>query len=89
MAIQEWSDLAQRKEVPLERALAAYDMFILRDREGDFDEVCKSGHLTQLGVDIASRYLHAWTISQRRSEMSTPSCWSKAHVKKPSVLPLI
>ena len=41
MAIQEWSDLAEGKEVSLERALGAYDMFVLRGREGDFDEVCR------------------------------------------------
>jgi len=39
MAIKEWADLADRAEVSLERALAAFDMFVLHDREGDFDEV--------------------------------------------------
>lgn len=39
MAIEEWAKLQDGQEVPLERALAAFDMFILREGEGDFDDV--------------------------------------------------
>ena len=39
MAIQEWAKLREGHSVPLERALAAYDMLVLHDREGDFDGV--------------------------------------------------
>jgi hypothetical protein len=39
MAIEEWVKLKAGKSVPLERALAAYDMLVLHDREGDFDDV--------------------------------------------------
>lgn len=39
MAIEEWAKLRDGHEVPLERALAAFDMFILREGEGDFDDV--------------------------------------------------
>lgn len=39
MAIQEWSTLRNNGLLPLERALTCFDMFILGDREGDFDYV--------------------------------------------------
>ena len=39
MAIQEWSALRDGGLMPLERALTCFDMFILGDREGDFDYV--------------------------------------------------
>lgn len=39
MAIQEWSKLRDDDQLPLERALTCFDMFILGDREGDFDYV--------------------------------------------------
>ena len=40
IAIKEWAKLKDRQDVSLERALAAYDMFVLHDREGDFNDVC-------------------------------------------------
>jgi F-box protein 21 len=39
MAIEEWSRLRNMEEVSLERALSAFDMFVLGDKQGDFDEV--------------------------------------------------
>jgi F-box protein 21 len=39
MAVPEWNRLKNGDNVPLERALGAYDMFVLHDREGDFDDV--------------------------------------------------
>ena len=39
LAIQEWSNLQNRGTVSMERVLSAYDMFVLHDRPGDFDEV--------------------------------------------------
>ena len=39
MAIEEWAKLKNGDSVSLERALAAYDMFVLHDRDGDFDDV--------------------------------------------------
>lgn len=39
MAIGEWAKLMKGQEVPLERALAGFDMFVLHDRDGDFDDV--------------------------------------------------
>ncbi|MCJ1356924.1 MAG: hypothetical protein MMC33_006920 [Icmadophila ericetorum] len=35
----EWAQLMQGKDVSLERALAAFDIFVLHDREGDFDDI--------------------------------------------------
>ncbi|KAL8944823.1 MAG: hypothetical protein Q9216_000245 [Gyalolechia sp. 2 TL-2023] len=39
MAIQEWVRLMDGQPVPLERALAAFDQFVLHDRKGDLEEV--------------------------------------------------
>lgn len=39
MAVQEWVKLKDGQPVPLERALAAFDQFVLHDQEGDLDEV--------------------------------------------------
>ncbi|KAL8738924.1 MAG: hypothetical protein Q9181_000376 [Wetmoreana brouardii] len=39
MAIEEWVKLRDGQPVPLERALAAFDQFVLHGREGDFDEI--------------------------------------------------
>ncbi|KAI4098489.1 MAG: hypothetical protein L6R37_006476 [Teloschistes peruensis] len=39
MAIEEWTRIRDGQPVSLERALVAFDLFVLRDREGDFDEV--------------------------------------------------
>lgn len=40
MAIREWVRLKDGESVSLERALVAFDMFVLHGRKGDFDEVC-------------------------------------------------
>jgi len=39
LAIKEWSKFKDGDPITLERALAAYDMFVLHDREGDFNYV--------------------------------------------------
>lgn len=39
IAIEEWVKLRDGSPVPLERALAAFDMFVLHDGEGDSDDV--------------------------------------------------
>ena len=39
MAIKEWVKLNEGDVVPLERALAAFDMFVLHERDGDFHDV--------------------------------------------------
>lgn len=40
MAIREWAKLNDGDVVPLERALTAFDMFVLHERDGDFHDVC-------------------------------------------------
>lgn len=40
MGIREWARLNDGDVVPLERALAAFDMFVLHERDGDFHDVC-------------------------------------------------
>ena len=42
MAIQEWAKLKDGVSVSLERALTAYNLLVLHDREEDFDDV--GGH---------------------------------------------
>ncbi|KAI4198404.1 MAG: hypothetical protein LQ348_002028 [Seirophora lacunosa] len=39
MAIKEWVKLKDGQSVPLERALASFDQFVLHEREGDIEEV--------------------------------------------------
>lgn len=39
MAIREWAKLKDEGTTSLERALTAFDMFVLSDRQGDFDYV--------------------------------------------------
>ncbi|KAL8837373.1 MAG: hypothetical protein Q9170_002544 [Blastenia crenularia] len=39
IAIQEWMKLEEGQPVSLERALAAFDQFVLHDRKGDLEEV--------------------------------------------------
>ncbi len=39
MAIREWLKLKDGALVSLERALVAFDMFVLHGRKGDFNEV--------------------------------------------------
>ena len=39
MAIQEWVKLSEGGDVPLEKALAGFDFFVLHGRQGDSDEI--------------------------------------------------
>ena len=39
MAIEQWMELRNGHELDLERALTAFDMFVLHDGEGDFNDV--------------------------------------------------
>jgi F-box protein 21 len=38
-ALAEWHTILKGKQVPLERALGAFDLFVLHDKRGDFEEV--------------------------------------------------
>ncbi|KAJ9666541.1 hypothetical protein H2201_003464 [Coniosporium apollinis] len=50
MAIEEWEKLQKGQDVPLERALGAFDMFVLDTREGDFDNI--SRHIDDLAEQV-------------------------------------
>lgn len=39
MALQEWVKLSKGEDVPLERALVGFDLFVLHSRTGDCDEI--------------------------------------------------
>ncbi len=41
LAISEWTKLKDEETVTLERALTAFDMFVLNDGQGDFDYVSR------------------------------------------------
>ena len=45
MAIKEWSKFQGPESVSLEKALAAFDMFVLHDRTGDVEEVSRMATL--------------------------------------------
>jgi len=87
MAIKEWADLADRADVSLERSLAAFDMFVLHDREGDFDEVFLCINLGMLSLsNYRFRSLATWMISHNGSTLNIRTLRSKALVKRPSLL---
>lgn len=44
MAVDEWANIEQDSSVNLERALTAFDMFVLSDRAEDFDYVSQKKH---------------------------------------------
>lgn len=47
MAIKDWMTLKEGGTLALERALVAFDMFVLHGRKGDPNEVCRK-HLEAL-----------------------------------------
>ncbi|MCJ1398660.1 hypothetical protein MMC11_001861 [Xylographa trunciseda] len=69
MAIKEWLSLQKDEEnISLERALGAYDMFVLHDREGDFDEI--STRLDAIADDIRAKYADINLQSPRQKAIS-------------------
>lgn len=52
-AVQVWSKISKGQDVPLEKALAAFDMFISEDNEGDFDAVCSDADVAVASVLIS------------------------------------
>ncbi|MCJ1378071.1 hypothetical protein MMC17_001167 [Xylographa soralifera] len=67
-AIKEWSQLQNQEDISLERALGAYDMFVLHDREGDFDEI--STRLDAIADDIRAEYADINHQSPRQKAIS-------------------
>lgn len=92
IAIQEWHKLrlgygspdAQAAGVPLERALGAFDMFVLHDRFGDLDEISQlldnwaaefrafQPHLDQLTTRQKALSLNRWLRSSGRTGLANP-----------------
>ena len=64
MAIQEWAKLSEGQQIPLERALAGFDLFVLHGREGDPNEI---SHILDT---IAGRFRHD---VQSHADMNTRS----------------
>ena len=83
MAIKEWLRIHHGKEQSLERALGAFDMFILHDRQGDFDEVShiRSLHDVAYSAQIRSKLdAIAESIIVEESDFHTKSIREKALV---------
>lgn len=84
MAIKEWVKLKDGQAVPLERALAAFDLFVLHGRKGDFDEVRSKNkrhiHSTSL---IKPRYLLSSIRSQSKFERKMRTSRIDPHDVKP------
>ena len=74
-AIEEWIKLREGQPVSLEQALAAFDQFVLHDRDGDLEEVrtadSKFLELFLNGFLILSRLVQAWTMSPSQSASRT------------------
>ena len=51
--MQQWMDLRHGRYVPLERALAAFDMFTCQGGEMDFNKVCAWEYAVAAPIDIS------------------------------------
>ncbi|KAL8673344.1 MAG: hypothetical protein Q9168_002223 [Polycauliona sp. 1 TL-2023] len=75
-AIEEWCRLKEGHPVSLERALAAFDQFVLHDRDGDMEET--SARLDSVAESIRLRYPDLPEASpQRKAETITEYLLSK------------
>lgn len=83
MAVREWAKLNDGDVVPLERALAAFDMFVLHERDGDFHDVC-----TQEPEPAIAAKNHRWPlvlmVLHSNIAAKTQKLWINRHNKKPS-----
>lgn len=78
MAINEWVKLKDGKPVSLERALAAFDMFVLHGRKGDFNEV--SAHLDKLAEGVRAEDSEFVDRSPRRQAIAVAEYLRKHHL---------
>ncbi|KAL8705547.1 MAG: hypothetical protein Q9201_001364 [Fulgogasparrea decipioides] len=78
MAIEEWVKLRDGQSVSLERALAAFDQFVLHGREGDFDEVSTPRIMS--AFQTSSRDSYCLKISARLDDIA-----QSIHVKNPEI----
>ncbi|KAI9738327.1 MAG: hypothetical protein M1834_008825 [Cirrosporium novae-zelandiae] len=76
LAIPEWFRLGNNEPVPLERALGAYDMFILHDGPNDLDHI--STQLSSIAQAILE--LHpTWTIMSTRRKALAIGAFMRSH----------
>ena len=86
MAIREWAKLSNGDTVPLERALAAFDMFVVHERDGDFHDVCTQ-ELDSAIIAKNYRWLLVLTVLRDMSAVKSQTLWINRHGKKPSHWP--
>ena len=81
MAIHEWTRLKDGEVVPLERALAAFDMFVLHERDGDFQDV---GRKEPESTAAAKKYRWPFVlmILHSNSAAETNKSWINRQNKK-------
>ena len=79
MAIREWAKLKEGQPIPLERALAAFDQFVLHDRVGDLGEVRGlrrfSPHMPQQPAHLLPRFPHFSIMLQSRFGTNILAYW--------------
>ena len=68
MAIQQWMQLSKGEHVPLEKALASFDMFILHNKRGDLDEI--SSKLDAIADDFRREFEEHATMNTRRKAVA-------------------
>ena len=73
-ALAQWAKLGKGGDIPLERALGAFDLFVLHDQHGDLLEVCCKRpieHVRSLH-GVSNRFQICSTIYLRASVWNAP-----------------
>ena len=68
LAIEEWQRLRQGGDVPLERALGAYDMFVIGGRKGEMSDVMKE--LDDLTAKLLQQHPNLPTMTSRQKALT-------------------
>jgi hypothetical protein len=55
-ALAEWHKLSRGEDIPLERALGSFDMFVLHDQHGDLQEVAFNNSFARTEINSRYRY---------------------------------
>ncbi|KFZ22666.1 hypothetical protein V502_02868 [Pseudogymnoascus sp. VKM F-4520 (FW-2644)] len=66
-ALDEWRRLSRGDDIPIERALGCFDMFVLHDRNGDLCEI--SDMLDKLAKKLKAAHVDFHDLSQRRKAL--------------------
>ncbi|KFY24642.1 hypothetical protein V493_05117 [Pseudogymnoascus sp. VKM F-4281 (FW-2241)] len=66
-ALDEWHRLSRGGDIAIERALGCFDMFVLRDRNGDLCEI--SDMLDKLTKQLETAHINIHDLSQRRKAL--------------------